>query len=277
MKVVVLCGGLGTRLREETEFRPKPMVEIGGHPILWHIMKIYAHYGMRDFILCLGYRGNMIKDYFLNYEAMNNDFRICLGRQSHIEFMGAHQEQDFTVTLADTGLETMTGGRLQRVARYLADDDTFLLTYGDGLSDVNIHSLIAFHKKHGRIATVTSVPPISRFGVLEADPQGRVERFAEKPKANGLISAGFFVFNRRIFDYLAGPECILEREPLERLAREGQLMAYRHDGFFFAMDTFREYQYLNELWASANTPWKVWSDANDVKKAELAAAKKAGV
>ena len=158
MKVVVLCGGLGTRLREETEFRPKPMVEIGGRPILWHIMKIYAHYGVREFILCLGYRGNMIKEYFLNYEAMNNDFRISLGRESHIEFMGAHQEQHFTVTLADTGLETMTGGRLQRVARYLEDDDTFLLTYGDGLSDVNIHQLIEFHKQHGKAATVTSVP-----------------------------------------------------------------------------------------------------------------------
>jgi glucose-1-phosphate cytidylyltransferase len=276
MKVVVLCGGLGTRLREETEFRPKPMVEIGGRPILWHIMKMYAHYGMREFVLCLGYRGNMIKDYFLNYEAMNNDFRISLGCKSHIEFMGAHQEQDFTVTLADTGLETMTGGRLQRVARYLKDDDTFLLTYGDGLSDVNIHSLIEFHKSHGKAATVTSVPPISRFGVLETDPRGQVQRFAEKPKANGLISAGFFVFNRRIFDYLTGPECILEREPMERLAREGELMAYRHDGFFFAMDTFREYQYLNELWASAKTPWKVWSDEGDPSKGRMAAAKKAG-
>jgi len=276
MKVVVLCGGLGTRLREETEFRPKPMVEIGGRPILWHIMKMYAHYGMREFILCLGYRGNMIKDYFLNYEAMNNDLRISLGRKSHIEFMGAHQEQDFTVTLADTGLETMTGGRLQRVARYVADEDTFLLTYGDGLSDVNIENLVAFHKKHGKIATVTSVPPISRFGVLETDHQGQVVRFAEKPKANGLISAGFFVLNRRIFDYLTGPECILEREPLERLAREGQLMAYRHDGFFFAMDTFREYQYLNELWSSEKTPWKVWSDAGEQARPR-AAAKKAGV
>lgn len=276
MKVVVLCGGLGTRLREETEFRPKPMVEIGGRPILWHIMKMYAHYGMREFILCLGYRGNMIKDYFLNYEAMNNDFRISLGRKSHIEFMGAHQEQDFTVTLADTGLETMTGGRLQRVARYVADDDTFLLTYGDGLSDVNIRDLIAFHKSHGKAATVTSVPPISRFGVLEANAQGKVERFAEKPRANGLISAGFFVLNRRIFDYLTGPECVLEREPMERLAREGQLMAYRHEGFFFAMDTYREYQYLNELWASANTPWKVWSDEGDRTKETMAAAKKAG-
>jgi len=276
MKVVVLCGGLGTRLREETEFRPKPMVEIGGRPILWHIMKMYAHYGMREFILCLGYRGNMIKDYFLNYEAMNNDFRISLGRKSHIEFMGSHQEQDFTVTLADTGLETMTGGRLQRVARYLADDDTFLLTYGDGLSDVNIRSLIEFHKSHGKAATVTSVPPISRFGVLEADAHGKVERFAEKPRANGLISAGFFVLNRRIFDYLTGPECVLEREPMERLAREGQLMAYRHDGFFFAMDTFREYQHLNELWASEKTPWKVWADEDgDRGQGRRAKAKKA--
>ena len=276
MKVVVLCGGLGTRLREETEFRPKPMVEIGGRPILWHIMKMYAHYGMREFILCLGYRGNMIKDYFLNYEAMNNDFRISLGRKSHIEFMGAHQEQDFTVTLADTGLNTMTGGRLQRVARYLADDDTFLLTYGDGLSDVNIRALVEFHKSHGKAATVTSVPPISRFGVLEANTQGKVERFAEKPKANGLISAGFFVLSRRIFDYLNGPECILEREPMERLAREGQLMAYRHDGFFYAMDTYREYQHLNELWARENTPWKVWPDEGDGNKASMAAAQKAG-
>jgi len=277
MKVVVLCGGLGTRLREETEFRPKPMVEIGGRPILWHIMKMYAHYGMREFILCLGYRGNMIKDYFLNYEAMNNDFRISLGRQSHIEFMDAHQEQDFTVTLADTGLETMTGGRLQCVERYLNDEDTFLLTYGDGLSDVNIGELVKFHRSHGRLATVTSVPPISRFGVIETDAHGQVQRFREKPQANGLISAGFFVLNRRIFDYLSGPQCILEREPLERLASEGQLMAYRHNGFFFAMDTYREYQYLNELWASEKTPWKVWSDVGDRNKSGVPmAAKKAG-
>jgi glucose-1-phosphate cytidylyltransferase len=260
MKVVVLCGGLGTRLREETEFRPKPMVEIGGRPILWHIMKIYAHYGMRDFILCLGYRGNIIKEYFLNYEAMNNDFRICLGRQSHIEFMGAHKEQHFEVTLADTGQDTMTGGRLQQVARYIGKDDTFLLTYGDGLSDVNIRSLIEFHQSHGKIATVTSVAPISRFGMMEADANGQVQRFMEKPRANGMISAGYFVLSRRIFDYLTGPNCILEREPMERLAREGELMAYRHDGFFYAMDTYREYQHLNELWSSAQTPWKVWQD-----------------
>jgi glucose-1-phosphate cytidylyltransferase len=276
MKAVVLCGGLGTRLREETEFRPKPMVEIGGRPILWHIMKLYAHYGIREFILCLGYRGNMIKDYFLNYEAMNNDFCISLGRKSHIEFMGAHQEQDFTVTLADTGLETMTGGRLQSVARYLEKEDTFLLTYGDGLSDINIGRLVEFHRAHGRLATVTSVPPISRFGILEADERGQVQRFMEKPRANGLISAGFFVFNRRVLDYLSGPKCILEREPLERLAREGELMAYRHDGFFYAMDTYREYQYLNEAWANDDAPWRVWSDVAGEKRSGLAAAKKAG-
>jgi glucose-1-phosphate cytidylyltransferase len=260
MKVVVLCGGLGTRLREETEFRPKPMVEIGGRPILWHIMKMYAHYGLREFILCLGYRGNMIKDYFLNYEAMNSDFKICLGRKSHVEFMGAHHEQNFSVTLADTGLETMTGGRLQRVERYLGDDETFLLTYGDGLCDVNIDCLLDFHRKHGRLATVTSVPSVSRFGVLEADDQGQVMRFREKPKANGIINAGFFVFNRGVFEYLDGPQCVLERDPLERLARDGELMAYRHEGFFYAMDTYREYQHLNELWASGQTPWKVWAE-----------------
>jgi glucose-1-phosphate cytidylyltransferase len=191
---------------------------------------------------------------------MNNDFRICLGRRSHVEFMGAHQEQNLAVTLADTGQETMTGGRLQRVAEYLANEETFLLTYGDGLSDVNIRSLVDFHHSHGKVGTVTSVPSVSRFGVVDADALGKVQRFSEKPRANGLISAGFFVFNRRIFDYLDGPNCILEREPMERLAQDGQLMAYRHDGFFYAMDTYREYQHLNELWASDQTPWKVWQE-----------------
>jgi len=259
MKVVVLCGGLGTRLREETEFRPKPMVDIGGRPILWHIMKMYAHHGLRDFVLCLGYRGSMIKEYFLNYEAMNSDFRVCLGRKSQIQFMGAHQEQDFAVTLADTGLETMTGGRLKRVSRYLENDETFLLTYGDGVSDVNIRALIDFHLSHGRLATVTSVSPVSRFGMLDIDSQGTVQRFAEKPQADGSISAGFFVFNRKVLDYLDGDNSILEREPLEKLAKQGELMAYRHRGFFYAMDTYREYQFLNELWAANQAPWKVWA------------------
>jgi len=257
MKVIILCGGLGTRLREETEFRPKPMVEIGGRPILWHIMKLYAFYGFKDFVLCLGYRGNMIKEYFLYYEAMNNDFTICLGRQNQIVYHNAHKEQDFRVTLVDTGLETMTGGRVKRVERYI-DGDTFMVTYGDGLADLDIRALIDFHHAHGRLATVTAVRPLSRFGILDVDDGGKVLNFAEKPQLSGWASAGFFVFNRQVFDYLTGDDCVLEREPLERLAREGQLMAYRHTGFFYAMDTYREYKYLNELWASGQAPWKVW-------------------
>ena len=257
MKVVVLCGGLGTRLREETEFRPKPLVEVGGRPILWHIMKLYAHAGFREFVLCLGYRGNMIKDYFLNYEAMNSDFTICLGRDSRVEYNNDHSEQNFQVTLADTGLSTMTGGRVKRIERYI-DGDTFLLTYGDGVSDVDINKLLAFHKGHGKLATVTAVIPSSRFGIVDTDTEGRVLQFVEKPRSKSRASAGFFVFQREILKYLSGDDCILEREPLERLASEGQLMAYEHDGFFYAMDTYREYEYLNELWAKDQAPWKIW-------------------
>ncbi|MDT7778387.1 MAG: glucose-phosphate cytidylyltransferase [Acidobacteriota bacterium] len=257
MQAVILCGGLGTRLREETEFRPKPLVEVGGRPILWHIMKLYAHHGFRDFVLCLGYRGNMIKEYFLNYEAMNNDFTICLGRQHRVTYHDEHTEQDFHVTLAETGLETMTGGRVKQVEKYI-DGDTFLVTYGDGVADVDIRALVEFHHAHGRVATVTTVRPTSRFGVLDVGEDGRVQRFVEKPQLDGWASAGFFVFDRRIFDYLGGGDCILEREPLERLAREGQLVAYRHDGYFFAMDTYREHEHLNQLWSSGEAPWKVW-------------------
>ena len=263
MKVVILCGGLGTRLREETEFRPKPMVEVGGRPILWHVMKIYAHYGFRDFVLCLGYRGNVIKEYFLNYEAMNNDFSICLGEKSRIHYHGRHDEQDFVVTLAETGSETMTGGRVRRATRYV-DGDTFLMTYGDGVSDVNIADLLAFHQSHGKLATVTTVAPVSRFGIVELTGDGetaesQVQRFIEKPKSEGWMSAGFFVLNRKVVDYIGGDETIFERDPLERLAADGQLMAYRHSGFFYAMDTFREYQHLNELWSRKAAPWKVWA------------------
>jgi glucose-1-phosphate cytidylyltransferase len=257
MKVVILCGGLGTRLREETEFRPKPMVEVGGRPILWHIMKIYARYGFHDFVVCLGYRGNMIKEYFLNYEAMNNDFTICLGRKHSIRFNDDHGEQDFTVTLANTGLDTMTGGRIAAVRKYI-DGDTFMVTYGDGLADVNIRRLLEFHQSHGRLATVTSVRPFSRFGVLNIADEGKVESFAEKPQADGWVSAGYFIFNRRVIDYIGGPDCIMEREPMERLARDGELMTYRHTGFFYAMDTYREYEALNQMWAGGKAPWKVW-------------------
>ena len=260
MKVVILCGGKGTRLREETEYRPKPLVDIGGRPILWHIMKLYAHYGLHDFVLCLGYRGSMIKEYFLSYEAMNNDFTICLGQKNHIAYHGAHQEQDYHVTLADTGLETMTGARVKRVERYL-DGDTFIVTYGDGVSDLNIRDLLGFHRSHGRLATVTTVRPVSRFGILELDESGGVVQFAEKPQLDGWASAGFFVFQRKALDYLCGePGCVLEREPLERMAQDGQLMAYRHHGFFYAMDTYREYIYLNDLWNRGIAPWAVWKD-----------------
>jgi glucose-1-phosphate cytidylyltransferase len=259
VKVVILCGGQGTRLREETEFRPKPLVSVGTRPILWHIMKLFSHYGLRDFVLCLGYRGHMIKEYFLNYEAMNNDFTICLGRQDAIRFHDEHAEQDFQVCLAETGQETMTGGRLRRIARYL-DSETFMLTYGDGLADVDISALLEFHRAHGKLATLTTVRPVSRFGVVDIESDGRVAHFAEKPQSDGWVNAGFFVFDRKVLNYLEGEgdDCVLERGPLERLAADGELMAYRHEGFFFAMDTYREYQYLNELWAKGQAPWKVW-------------------
>jgi glucose-1-phosphate cytidylyltransferase len=257
MQVVILAGGLGTRLREETEFRPKPLVDVGGRPIIWHIMKTYAHYGFLDFIVCLGYRGNMIKEYFLNYEAMNNDFTICLGRQNQIAYHEEHREQDFKVTLAETGPDTMTGGRVKRVEKYITDD-TFMVTYGDGVADIDIGALLDFHKSHGKLATVSTVRPISRYGILEVDNQGKVLEFTEKPQIDGWANAGFLVLHRSIFEDLSGDDCFLEREPLERLAAEGQLMAYRHKGFFFAMDTYREYKYLNELWDNGGAPWRVW-------------------
>lgn len=257
MDVVILCGGLGTRLREQTEFRPKPMVEIGGRPILWHIIKTYAAHRFRDFILALGYQGNIIKEYFLNYDAMNNDFTIDLGRDGRINYQEMHREQDIRVTLADTGENTMTGGRILRAGKYL-EGDTFMATYGDGLSDVDLNRLVAFHNAHGKIATVTIVRPVSRFGVVEIDEDDQVTSFAEKPESKGWVNAGYFVFDRRFLDYIEGDESVLEREPLERVAKDGQLRAYRHTGFFFAMDTYREYQQLNTLWESGEAPWKVW-------------------
>jgi glucose-1-phosphate cytidylyltransferase len=258
VKVVILCGGMGTRLREETEFRPKPMVTVGGRPILWHIMKLYAYYGFTDFILCLGYRGSMIKEFFLNYEAMNNDFTIELGARNRIEYHGAHDENNFRVTLVDTGLESQTGARVKRIQPYV-DDDTFMVTYGDGVADVDVRKLVEFHRSHGKPATVTTVKPTSRFGILEVDGGGAVTRFAEKPTLEGWVSTGFFVFDRSIFDRLsADASCVLEQDPLEGLARAGELRAYRHEGFFYAMDTYREFQLLNELWETGRAPWKVW-------------------
>jgi len=255
---MILCGGLGTRLREETEHRPKPMVEVGGRPLLWHIMKIYAHYGYSDFVMCLGYRANMIKEYFLNYEAMNNDFTLTLGRSRSVEYPTKRVEQEFQVTLSDTGVQTMTGARVKRASKYV-DSDHFMVTYGDGLSDVNIRQLAEFHLSHGKLATITSVRPTSRFGVLELSDAGKVLSFAEKPASVGWINAGFMVFHKDALEYFdSAPDCVMEHEPLENLARDGQLMAYRHQGFFFAMDTYREYRELNALWDSGTPPWKVW-------------------
>jgi glucose-1-phosphate cytidylyltransferase len=263
MKTVILCGGQGTRLREETEYRPKPMVSVGGYPILWHIMKLYAHYGFRDFVLCLGYRGDMIKEYFLNYEEMSNDFTITLGSKRRIEYNDKHGEEGYQVTLAETGLESMTGARVKLVERYV-DGELFMVTYGDGLSDIDIRALVEFHRSHGRLATLSAVRPVSRFGILELAADGGVASFSEKPQIEGWVSAGFFVFDRRVFGYLdTDPACVLEREPLERLAREGQLMAYRHQGFFYAMDTYREFLHLNDLCKSKQMPWAVWHHTNE--------------
>lgn len=258
--VVILCGGKGTRLREETEYKPKPMVEIGGRPILWHIMKIYAHYGFRRFILCLGYRGSMIKDYFLNYEAINNNFTIHLGAQHKLYYENEHEEQGFQVTLVDTGLETMTGARIKRIEPYV-NTDTFMVTYGDGLADVNIADKLRYHQSHGKLATLLAVQPPSRFGILDLTEDNEVARFREKVE-NDWINGGFFVFNRGVFDYLdADPGCILERTPLERLAADNQLVAYRHNGFWIGMDTFREYEMLNAMWSTGQAEWAIWQQA----------------
>jgi glucose-1-phosphate cytidylyltransferase len=251
VKTILLAGGLGTRLREETEFRPKPMVPVGGKPILWHIMKTFAYYGHEDFIVCTGYRGDYIRQYFHEFEAMNSDFTVKIGSKERISTHGSLEESGWEVTVADTGAETMTGGRVSRVRDYV-DEETFMCTYGDGLADVNIQELLKFHKSHGKLATVTAVRPVSRFGVLEMDADGNVESFQEKPQSAGWINAGYFVFEPKIFD------SILEREPMANLAKDGQLVAYKHDGFFQPMDTYREMSLLNEMWDKGQAPWKVW-------------------
>jgi glucose-1-phosphate cytidylyltransferase len=233
------------------------MVEVGGRPILWHIMKNFASFGLKEFVVCTGYKGEMIKEYFLNYEARMNDFTIHLGPQSHVEYFADHDEVDWQVTLADTGATTMSGGRVKRVARHL--DGAFMVTYGDGLADVDIDKLLAFHESHGRLATMTTVRPLSRFGVVEIAPDGAVRRFREKPQTEDSINAGFFVFEPGVFAHLQH-DTALEREPLEALAAEGELMAYVHGGFFQPMDTYRELTLLNGLWAEGRAPWKVWSE-----------------
>ena len=256
MKAILLAGGLGTRMREETEFRPKPMVEVGGRPVLWHIMKNLAHFGISDFIIATGYKSDMIKEYFLNYEAWNNDFTITLGCRESLRFHDAHDEADWNVTVAFTGAETMTGGRVHRVRKYL-DSEPFLVTYGDGLANVDLGALLAFHRDAGTLATVTVVRPSSRFGVVEVGSRGIVERFVEKPQLDGWVNAGFFIFEPAALGYL-DEECVLEEGPLGRLARDRQLSAYRHEGFWQPMDTFREFKLLNDLWKGGQAPWRCW-------------------
>ncbi|MBE7466497.1 MAG: glucose-1-phosphate cytidylyltransferase [Planctomycetes bacterium] len=261
MKVMILCGGQGTRLRELTELRPKPMVEIGGRPILWHIMKSFAHHGFKEFVLCLGYKAWTIKEYFLNYESMNSDFTIELGRNGIIELQGnAHQEDGWRITLCHTGENSMTGARVKRASRYLGPgDEPFFLTYGDGVANVDIRALLKFHLAHGKAATVTGVRPPSRFGTLES-VDNKVLNFKEKPQSGqGLVNGGFFALERGFLKYLTEDEgCILERSPLERCAQEGQLHLYEHGGFWQCMDTYRDWQALEDMWQKGEAPWKVW-------------------
>ncbi|MFO1037114.1 MAG: glucose-1-phosphate cytidylyltransferase [Geminicoccaceae bacterium] len=256
MRVCILAGGLGSRLSEETVLKPKPMVEIGGRPILWHIMMHYAHYGYEEFIIALGYKGEYIKRYMADYCSLNSDLTVDLGT-GKVESHGAH-ERNWRVHLVDTGQNTQTGGRIKRLAPHIGNE-TFMLTWGDGVSTVDLDALLAFHRSHGKLATVTAVRPPARFGRIEMDGN-RVVSFAEKPQmGEGWINGAFFVLEPAIFDYIEGDPTHFEREPLETLAREGQLMAYRHEGFWQCMDTIRDRVRLEELWESGNAPWKLWS------------------
>ena len=256
MKAVILAGGLGTRISEETHLKPKPMIEVGGKPVLWHIMKIYAAHGVNEFIVCCGYRGYLIKEYFANYFLHMSDVTFDLqknGMQVHQQFA-----EPWRVTLVDTGEDTLTGGRLKRVADHLANEDAFCFTYGDGVADIDIAGEIAFHRQHGRHATITAVQPPGRYGALNRDGAA-VRGFVEKPRGDGgWINGGFFVLSPRCLDYIAGDSSAWEAEPLARIATEGQLMAFEHTGFWQPMDTLRDRNYLEELWRSGRAPWKVW-------------------
>jgi glucose-1-phosphate cytidylyltransferase len=255
MKVVILAGGLGTRLQEETSARPKPMVEVGGRPILWHIMHLYAAHGLKEFVVALGYKAEMVRSYFLSYHAVARDTTVRLADGSAT--VHGEPREDWTLHLIDTGLETQTGGRLRRLRQWLGNEP-FCLTYGDGVSDIDIGRLIAFHKKHGKLATVTAVRPPARFGGLELDGDG-VRKFAEKNQTSeGWINGGFFVLQPGVLDYIAGDSTLWEHEPLERLASEGQLRAFRHEGFWQPMDTLRDLRLLESLWSSGSPPWKTW-------------------
>lgn len=256
MKVVLLCGGLGTRISEESHLKPKPMIEIGGRPIVWHIMKLFSHYGFNDFVLCLGYKGYVVKEYFANYVLHNADLTVDLAKGA-VEYHATNHEP-WRVTLVDTGADSMTGGRLKRVAQYLDPNEPFFMSYGDGVADIDLEALLEFHKAHGKQATVSAVSPPGRFGALDI-VDGAVKRFIEKPPGdNGLINGGFFVLQPDVIDRITDDSTVWELEPLEGLAREGQLMARPHEGFWAAMDTLRDKNHLESLWASGQAPWRVW-------------------
>jgi glucose-1-phosphate cytidylyltransferase len=259
LKVVILAGGYGTRIRDVADDIPKPMIPIGPYPILWHIMKSYAHFGYKEFVVCLGYKGQVIKEFFLNYEAYTRDFTINFGSNSGLDFHNNHDESEWRVTLADTGARSMTGTRVARIRDYVGNDD-FMLTYGDGVSDVNIKELHAFHKSHGKVLTVTGVRPPGRFGEMVGDADRNIVEFNEKPQATaGRINGGFFVASPELFDYLDDREdLVFEQEPIGKLVKDRQLVMFQHDGFWQPMDTSRDYQLLNSLYESGNAPWVRW-------------------
>ncbi len=256
MKTVILCGGKGTRLREETEYRPKPMVPIGDRPILWHVMQRYAKYGHKDFVLCLGYKGEIIRDYFRNHPWHNRDVTLTLGRPGEPEFLSPQADADWKVTLCETGLETLTAGRIRAVREHVKDEP-FFLTYGDGVGDIDLEALLAFHRKSGAVVTLTAVHPPGRFGEIGLKADGRVESFNEKPQTeSGYINGGFMVCEPKLFDYLSeDPKVMLEEAPLRRLVAEGMLAAFRHEGFWQPMDTYQEFALLNRLWNEGRAPW----------------------
>lgn len=256
MKAVILAGGLGSRLAEETSARPKPMVEIGGKPIIWHIMKTYSCHGINDFIICCGYKSEYIKNYFLNYKIINSDFSISLD-SGNIKILDDYSE-NWNVTLVDTGIDSMTGGRLKRLTPYLRNDDLFCLTYGDGVGDIDITESIKFHKAHDKLATLTAAFPTARFGALKIE-NNQIKKFSEKPEGDGQrISAGYFILSPKVLDYISGDSTVWEKEPLEKLALEGELMSYNHEGFWQPMDTIRDKKLLADLYDTGNAPWKIW-------------------
>lgn len=260
MKVIILCGGKGTRLREETEYRPKPMVPIGGRPILWHIMKTYAHYGHKDFILCLGYKGEMIKDFFRNYHWHTADVTLTLDANPTVEFHGGHDEEDWRVTLADTRQESLTARRIKSVQKYLTPGEPFLMTYGDGVSNIDINASIDEHRRGGKLCTVSAVHPAGRFGSMRLTENGAIEMFQEKPQSEAAyINGGFMICEPGLFSYLPEKENVMfERAPIMNLLADGQLHSYRHEGWWQPMDTYQECQHLNQLWDEGKAPWKVW-------------------